>query len=433
MAQLINQELRRQLLDSNIVLLMGAARAAGLQFRNGLRKDEIVQALARENRLERAWEIYQERARGTGGGVVQKQQVPAAAPAPSYIEAPAPTPAPAVAAPQAATAPAPLPQSTPAADALAAAIRAVAGGVLDEARVRAIAGEVAHSVLAQHPAPDFAPLITSAVAAALAKIPQGTVIHLPQRAEPIRLPLRQHFQFPDLLLYLQQGLHVFLVGGASSGKTFAAEQAAQALERKFFAQGAVTYAPELLGYVDAHSSYVRTQFREAFENGGLILLDEFDASSPEAALVVNAALANGFCAFPDKVIPRHEAFLCVVGANTDGSGATMSYSGRARLDGAFLDRFVMIEWQIDPEIEKGKAKGETQWLKVVKEVRQFMLNRKILDVAATVRAVDFGSTLLKAKHPREKVLTACLKRGALVPHWDQIKSLPVVQDFLTEF
>jgi MoxR-like ATPase len=430
---------RDSLLNSNIVHLMSAARAAGLQFRNGLRKDEIVQALGRENLINRTWEILQKRKsqsgdlpstlddveeafRSKGVQVVASQTLSQAIPRESV---PVPFGKPTQA-----------PQSNPQpnqADALAAAIRAVAGGALDEARVREIAADVMGNVLAGITFPDYGKEISSQVAAAVAKLPQGTTIHLPPREEPIKLPLKQHFQFPDLLLYLQQGLHVFLVGGASTGKTFAAEQAALALSRKFHAQGAVTYAHELLGYIDAHSKYVRTQFREAFEHGGLILLDEFDASSSEAALVINSALANGFCSFPDGVIPRHENFLCVVGANTDGSGATMSYSGRARLDGAFLDRFVMLEWGIDPEIEKGKAKGQAQWLAAVRAVRAWMAQRGVLDVAATVRTVDYGSTLLHAGCDPEKVLTVCLKRGALAKEWKAIKALPAVNDFLTGF
>jgi MoxR-like ATPase len=439
--------------NASIIKLSPAARLAGLSFRNGLTKAEIVRALREQNLLEKAHEILKqfEQAgernpyQNTIASTVASEQQSVPAPLTSATltrmaqerstASASPLPAP----PSIAT-PAPSQPDPASAQALMALIQRIAGSTLDEGKVRELAKEVAESIYtgrekawATELGKSLANIVDEKIKTAFENSPRGTVIHIPPKQEPIKLEERQHAQFADLLTCLSCGLNVYLVGQASSGKTHAAENAAKALSRPFYAQGAVTYAHELLGYVDANSKYVRTQFRDSFENGGLMLLDEFDASSPEAALVVNAALANGFCAFPDGMIRRHPDFLCVVGANTDGSGATMSYSGRARLDGAFLDRFVQIEWKIDPIIEKGKAKGNDEWLSTVRAVRKFMLDRKIHDVGATVRAVDFGSTLLAAKVPPTKVLESCLKRGALVAEWAQILRLPEVAEFLIGF
>lgn len=408
-------KIRMELENSNILQLVPAARACGVSFRNGLKKSEIVALLATEGKLAMVWTKLH-------GQPVQEQERIPEQPVPSPAPVPVPVPT-----------PSPVTQIDP--DNPAAAIAALLTGLLNKDQVARIARDEAKRLIGESPV-NLAKVSETAlriVQEELAKSPTGTVIHLPEKKDPIKLPEKQHRQFGDLLLCLQQGLNVYLVGGAGTGKTHAAEHAALALETPFFAQGAVTYAHELLGYIDAHSKYVRTQFREAFEHGGLILLDEFDASSPEAALVVNSALSSNFCPFPDAKITKHPGFRCIVGANTDGSGATMAYSGRARMDGAFLDRFVQINWELDPQIEKNLAKGKSEWLDVVKDVRRFVKERQIHDVAATIRAVDYGSTLLHAGMKPEKVLDMCLCRGALVKEWPQIKALPSVKNFLVGF
>jgi MoxR-like ATPase len=256
------------------------------------------------------------------------------------------------------------------------------------------------------------------------------VLQFPDKPEPVKIEGTMHPQFPDLILSLRAGLHCMLVGPAGSGKTHSAEQAAKALDREFHLQGAISYTHELLGYIDAHSRYVRTQFRDAFEKGGLILLDEFDASAAEAALVLNAALANGSCAFPDGLVRKHERFMCVVGANTDGSGATMQYSGRARLDGAFLDRFVVFDWQIDAKIEEALSNGNSLWLAAVRAIRDYAHKQQILDVIATPRATARGALLCQQGMARGLILERTCKRGALVSSWADVLRLPAVAAFL---
>ena len=421
---------REGLRAANVVHVYSAARAAGLSFRNGPSKFEVINLLERNvSMLLAAWANVQ---RQQGGEPSQPEpQAPTQAPSTPVVPSQPSQPAP----PSNYKAQAP---SEPASDpsALVAALRAAIGATpIDAEQVKTIAQQVTEEALSQFEV-DAAGLefqIGQMVTDAVSKLPQGTVIHLPEKTEPVKFEGTQHYQFGDLLLCLRAELNVMLCGPASSGKTYSAHQAAIALGLDFHAQGAVSYAHELLGYIDAHGKYVTTEFRKAYEQGGLILLDEFDASSAEAPLVINAALANGFCAFPDGMIQKHPSFLCVTGTNTDGSGATMQYSGRARLDGAFLDRFVKIDWQIDPAIEKGKAAQFGNWLSAVREVRQWIESRQIHDVAATVRAVDHGARLLALKMPAGKVAELTLKRGALAGEWSTICKLPAMAEFLTGF
>jgi len=242
-----------------------------------------------------------------------------------------------------------------------------------------------------------------------------------------------HKLFPKLLRKLQIRKHTIIVGGAGAGKTHATEQAARALGLSFYPMTAATFAHELVGYRDATREYARTPFREGFEHGGIVLIDEADASSADCLLVLNAMLANGFGAFPDGRVKAHSDFICVLCTNTDGSGATMQYSGRARLDGAFLDRFMVQKWEVDPAIEKASAGGNTEWLAAVRAVRAYAEQHQILDVVATPRAVANGAALLAAGEDREEVLLATLYRGALTQQWASVLALGPVADFLAGF
>lgn len=164
---------------------------------------------------------------------------------------------------------------------------------------------------------------------------------------------------------------VLLVGPTASGKTHAAEQAAEVLSLPFYLHGAMSMSHELLGFVDAAGNYHRTPFRDAFEKGGVVLLDELDSWDASVTLALNAALANGVASFPDGMVRRHKDCIVVGAANTWGTGATAEYVGRTRLDAAFLSRFpVKIQWERDPAIEKALACGDDAWTARVMAARE---------------------------------------------------------------
>ena len=165
-------------------------------------------------------------------------------------------------------------------------------------------------------------------------------------------------------------VNVFLVGSTSSGKTHGAGQAAKALGRSFGAHGAMMMSHELMGFIDASGHYHRTPFRDAFENGGVVLLDEVDSWDASVTLSLNAALANGYASFPDGMIARHPDCIIIGGANTHGTGATAEYVGRNRLDSAFLSRFpVRIEWNPDPALEVAIS-GNPEFARRVQAARE---------------------------------------------------------------
>lgn len=191
------------------------------------------------------------------------------------------------------------------------------------------------------------------------------------------------------------GRHVFLSGPAGSGKTTCGEQVAQALGLEFYplSVGPETMKSDLLGFIDAAGNYHTTPVREAFEKGGLLLLDEMDAGSGASLTVLNALLSNGYCSFPDGKITRHPNFRCVACANTYGRGADRMYVGRQTLDAATLDRFVFRAFDYDEELERRLA-GNDAWVDWVQKIRA-MASRQRLRVVVSPRASIIGASMLE--------------------------------------
>lgn len=181
----------------------------------------------------------------------------------------------------------------------------------------------------------------------------------PRRVEVVTLDQQrrdvgvQHAYFDALLRVVACRLNCWLVGPAGSGKTSAVKYIADALGLNFTGRsvGPQTSESSLLGYYDANGKYVRTTLRDAYEHGGVYILDEVDAGSPAVLVTINALLANGHAQFPDGVVEKHKDFVLIACANTIGQGADAQYVGRQKVDEATLDRFVFLPWPYDVAVE----------------------------------------------------------------------------------
>ncbi len=203
---------------------------------------------------------------------------------------------------------------------------------------------------------------------------QAPVIHqveIKRGEEIVKIEGAQHLKMKTLAAACASRMgngfvpNIWLYGPTASGKTHAAEQLAEAMGMKFYMHGAMSMAHELMGFVDAAGNYHRTPFRDAFEDGGIVLWDEVDSWDGQVTLATNAPLANGQCAFPDGMVKRHKDCIIIAAGNTLGSGATADFVGRNRLDAAFLSRFATkIHWPRDPAIEYATA-GNDAWVKRV--------------------------------------------------------------------
>lgn len=226
----------------------------------------------------------------------------------------------------------------------------------------------------------------------------------------IQLKGVQHAQFENLLTIVGTGQPVLMVGPAGTGKTHGAALAAEALGLSFhsISVGSQTSKSDLQGYLDANHHYVRTQFREAYEGGGVFLLDEADAGNSNVLILLNAALSNGYMAFPDGMVHMHEDFRMIATANTYGHGASRQYVGRNQLDAATLDRFAVLTWDIDAKVETALAGGNKKWLNTVRAVRKKVVDELELRVVVSPRATQRGAILLTAGMTFEDVLEIAL-------------------------
>lgn len=223
-----------------------------------------------------------------------------------------------------------------------------------------------------------------------------------------------HKNMPDLLVRIECGINVFLVGPAGSGKTFGAEQVADALDLSFsfMSVGPQTTKSDVFGYMNATGDYVSTEFRRRFEEGGVFLFDEIDAAHPGVLTQINAALAGTSCAFPDGMVKKHADFRCIAAGNTFGTGPDRQYVGRQQMDAASIDRFDFLEWPYDETLELNIARSicETnadKWTTFIQAVRKSIQELGIRHVVSP-RATINGLKLLKAGVPENKVRATAL-------------------------
>lgn len=239
-----------------------------------------------------------------------------------------------------------------------------------------------------------------------------------------------HFQLADVIDWAAAEEHVMLVGPAGSGKSHLAKQVAEALARPFYSLSLTTQTPlsAIVGFIDANGTYHRTPFREAFENGGIMCVDEVDNGHPNTLGGINAALANETMAFPDGMVERHPDFLVIGTANTFGRGATRQYVGRNQLDAAFLDRFTVIEIEYDMALERAlclaTGASDADVDRVLTYVGALRKNAEAngLQVILSPRATKAMSRGLARGIAWDKVVTHRVRRGLADDQWSKLTS-----------
>ena len=211
-----------------------------------------------------------------------------------------------------------------------------------------------------------------------------------------------HKDFEKICKIVSSDIPLMLVGGAGAGKNHTLEQVAEALNLTFYTTNAVNQDYKLTGFIDANGKYHETEFYKAFKDGGMFFLDEIDGSCPEALIILNGAIANKYFDFPIGRIKAHKDFRIVCAGNTYGTGADMVYVGRNVLDGATLDRFVVLNFDYDEEVEKALS-YDIDLYKFIRELRK-AVNDSGLRYIVSMRAIINASKLLEIGINKEDIL-----------------------------
>jgi energy-coupling factor transporter ATP-binding protein EcfA2 len=224
-----------------------------------------------------------------------------------------------------------------------------------------------------------------------------------------------HKEMPRLLSYLQLFKQAMIVGPTGSGKSTLAKQAANALSLRYgsFSCNAEASKSELIGFQNLNG-YVTSQFLDFYENGGVFLIDEYDAMSPSIAVVLNAAFdRTGQISVANRqsnpIAKKHQDFYCILAGNTWGSGS-VDYQGREMQDKAFLDRFKLCRIHIDYDetIEKSLGGDHYNWFM---KIRNFM-NEYVEGEKFSTRSIYDASMLMQNGFKKDEIVEM------ISSHWE---------------
>lgn len=144
--------------------------------------------------------------------------------------------------------------------------------------------------------------------------------------------------FEKLLECTQQ---VYIYGPAGTGKTTIARKYAEKLGLKVYGYCSGCDSYQFKGFEDVAGNYKYSLVEKWFKNGGMLILDELDNYQASVLVELNDYLNRGTTKITlanGEEITRHKNTYVVATGNTDGSGATMEYHSRDRLDASVLSR-----------------------------------------------------------------------------------------------
>ena len=268
--------------------------------------------------------------------------------------------------------------------------------------------------------------------------PEGADEQIQQQVQAAveQLPEHHHPHMDWLVRTVFSGLPerrvtAMLGGPAGSGKSTAVKILAETLGLRhsaFYCNPRTTLAG-LIGRIDAHGNYHPTPFREMWEHGGVMCIDEIDNTAPDFMAGMNGLIDTPIGEtgnFPDGDIPRHEDFIIVCTANTWGTGRDRVYVGRSALDGATLNRFALKDWDYDEALEDrlGKVPEWTKFVQAVRAVARDHGFRRIVSPRATIA----GGGMLLAGLPWDEVADSALQLTAWTED-EREKLVPVRRKF----
>lgn len=211
--------------------------------------------------------------------------------------------------------------------------------------------------------------------------------------------------FKSLLLHKK----AMLAGEAGTGKTYMAAQMASKLGLGFYKYSASrdSSVHDLIGYKQPRSEeYLMTTFLTCYENGGVFLVDEYDAMPGDVALFFNGvADSSKSISIPHRdsnpIANKHKDFYLIMCGNTWGKGS-QDYSGRDFQDMALLDRFRLCRHHIgyDKNLEISMVSEKmypfiTALRATLTELGSYLSTRNVEDIALLMRNGENLQSILK--------------------------------------
>ena len=226
-----------------------------------------------------------------------------------------------------------------------------------------------------------------------------TTLVLPNSQE-IRVGHMAHPKTEDVVSSLQINRKAMLVGPAGTGKTYMINSIAKSMNLPFYKYSCSrdSSVHDLIGYKQPKSEeYLETVFLKAYEQGGIFLVDEYDAMSGDMSLFFNGVTdSSDFISIPHRdsnpIAKRHKDFLIVMCGNTWGKGST-DYSGRDFQDMALIDRFRMCRHFIDyhHQLEKTLLNKENYSIAIklraaLEKIGSYLSTRNIEDMSNLINS-----------------------------------------------
>lgn len=221
----------------------------------------------------------------------------------------------------------------------------------------------------------------------------------------------RHPEYDSIMTCIEYGIPVYLAGPAGSGKNHTVEQIAKELGWEFYFSNSIQQEYKLTGFIDAGGDYHETEFYKACtsEEECVFFLDEIDASIPEVLVLLNAAIANGYFEFPNGRVNFDNVHFVAAG-NTVGNGADDMYTGRMVLDSATLDRFAIIEFDYDRNVELKLTKGNVELVDFITDLRKTIQSKGIRHTLS-YRCLIMATKLEKAGMPIGKIMKIVILKG----------------------
>ena len=232
-----------------------------------------------------------------------------------------------------------------------------------------------------------------------------------QRVKRERKLRTKHIKYNQIMTCIEVGIPVYLAGPAGSGKNYTVEKIAEELGWNFYFSNSIQQEYKLTGFIDAGGKYHETEFYKACmdEEECIFFLDEIDASIPDVLVLLNAAIANGYFEFPNRRVDFDNVHFVAAG-NTLGNGADERYTGRMVLDSATLDRFAIILFDYDRDIELGLANKNEELVNFIHDVRDFV-DKRGLRHTVSYRCIKMVTSLEEAEMSLEDILDIVVFKG----------------------